>query len=209
MDNLDSVELLMNFEHEWDFYYLIIIKRKKDNPKENIKNNIKYKTYYIKSEEELLDKYKEIKNLCDYYNARAMIYLNKRNMEDIKLTCVSDMLTTVQANNLFALHRSVEKTIGQHNSERKERKKWIVDLDFRRYDDENAYRHIHASIELARPTGDKKISEIPSVSGCHIITSPFDLQQFRETHPDIDVHKDNPVNLYIPKKIAKDREKYL
>lgn len=35
-------------------------------------------------------------------------------------------------------------------------------------------------------------------SGYHLITKPFDMQVFRERFPDIDVHKNNPTNLYIP-----------
>ena len=38
--------------------------------------------------------------------------------------------------------------------------------------------------------------ELPAKSGYHIITEPFNLQQFKEKYPDIDVHKNNPTLLY-------------
>ena len=43
----------------------------------------------------------------------------------------------------------------------------------------------------------KYITNIPTKSGWHIITTPFNLQQFKEKYPDIDVHKNNPTILYI------------
>jgi hypothetical protein len=37
---------------------------------------------------------------------------------------------------------------------------------------------------------------IPTKSGYHLITTPFNLQQFKEKYPDIDVHKNNSTLLY-------------
>ena len=34
-----------------------------------------------------------------------------------------------------------------------------------------------------------------------IITKPFNLKQFKDKYPDIDVHKNNPTILYIPKNL--------
>ena len=42
----------------------------------------------------------------------------------------------------------------------------------------------------------KYITNIPTKSGWHIITTPFNLQQFKEKYPNIDVHKNNPTLLY-------------
>jgi hypothetical protein len=38
---------------------------------------------------------------------------------------------------------------------------------------------------------------IPTKSGIHIITRPFNLKNFKEKYPDVDVHKDNMVILYL------------
>ena len=42
---------------------------------------------------------------------------------------------------------------------------------------------------------------IPTKNGYHIITKPFNLKQFKDKYPDIDVHKNNPTILYIPKSL--------
>jgi hypothetical protein len=51
-----------------------------------------------------------------------------------------------------------------------------------------------------RPVGDKVIAEIPTKNGVHLITRPFNLQEFKETFDgDWDIiHKNNPTLLYCP-----------
>ena len=65
----------------------------------------------------------------------------------------------------------------------------------------NCGAHIKSYPILINPNTDQKnyskfIAEIPTKSGCHLITTPFNLQQFKEKYPDIDVHKNNPTLLY-------------
>jgi hypothetical protein len=48
------------------------------------------------------------------------------------------------------------------------------------------------------PDGIKFITLIPSKSGFHIIMKPFNLQKFKSEYPDVEIHKNNPTNLYIP-----------
>ena len=47
------------------------------------------------------------------------------------------------------------------------------------------------------PVGEKLVSVIPSKSGCHIITTPFNPVSFTKVFPKIAIQKDNPTNLYI------------
>jgi len=47
----------------------------------------------------------------------------------------------------------------------------------------------------------KIYTQIPTKNGYHIITKPFNLKQFKDKYPDIDVHKNNPTILYIPKSL--------
>ena len=38
---------------------------------------------------------------------------------------------------------------------------------------------------------------IPTKSGFHLITTPFDMSTFAKQYPNIDVHKNNPTLLYF------------
>ena len=49
-----------------------------------------------------------------------------------------------------------------------------------------------------KPFGLKFLGRIPSKNGYHLITKPFDLQVFSKEFPTVEVHKNNPTNLYIP-----------
>ena len=42
----------------------------------------------------------------------------------------------------------------------------------------------------------KFITNIPTKSGWHLITTPFNIMKFKEAYPDIDVKKNNPTLLY-------------
>ena len=58
---------------------------------------------------------------------------------------------------------------------------------------------ILSEIKDFEPKGNKMLELIPSKNGYHIITNPFNLEFFNNVCDDkIEVHKDNPTNLYIP-----------
>lgn len=48
------------------------------------------------------------------------------------------------------------------------------------------------------PEGEKVLMELPTKNGIHLITKPFDKREFNKKYPLVDIHKDNPINLYIP-----------
>jgi hypothetical protein len=43
--------------------------------------------------------------------------------------------------------------------------------------------------------------KVPTKNGIHLITNPFNLNAFKFGFPNIDVHKNNPTILYIPKSL--------
>ena len=66
IDNLEIIKPLLNFDKEGDFYHLLILKRKKDQPegeKDNHQSVRTIKTYCIESIDHLERRYDEIKQL--------------------------------------------------------------------------------------------------------------------------------------------------
>jgi len=96
-------------------------------------------------------------------------------------------------------YRRVKKALlsvlGKFNAE--PQRKFLIDLDGEQV---SLKEEIREFLRAIRPTErpDKVLLEVPSKNGIHLITTPFDLSAFRQRYPDIDVHKDNPTNLYIP-----------
>ena len=53
-------------------------------------------------------------------------------------------------------------------------------------------------LDVMKPDGDKIVANIPSKTGTHLITKPFDKSKFNQTFPTIEIHCNNPTNLFIP-----------
>lgn len=192
-DNIDKVLPFLHFDSPDDFYYLQILQRKKENPQLGSNSRV-IKSYYIKSQKYLLDRYEEIKDLCEVFNARAMMRLNKRSFEKVGFKALENTAHVMMNKEYDFLMKSYDRACGLgHNDPIK---KWILDIDFIPLPREiEGITHFINSIE---PIGPKVIETIPSKNGIHLITTAFNTEVFRKQFPDVEVQKDNPTNLYIP-----------
>jgi len=192
IDNIDKILPFLNFESEDDFYYLQILQRKKENSQLGSNSRV-IRNYYIKSTQYLLNRYDEIKKLCDVFNARAMIRLNKRSFEKVGFKTMENLAHTMMNKEYSFLNKSYDRAcgLGHNDSE----KKWILDIDII---DEKFDREVQLFINNIIPAGGKILGNFKSKNGHHLITKPFNLQEFSQKYPNIEIHKDNPTNLYIP-----------
>lgn len=197
VDNLGLILPLLEFNSPDEFYYIQILQRKKENPQLGSNSRV-IKNYYINSEEHLLNRYDEIKKLCELFNARASIRLNKRSYEKVAYKTMINIANTMGNREFSFIKKSYDRAVGQGHSYKD--KTWILDADKgdADYNLISMEGFVEGYLEDTQPLGDKVLAMIPSKSGMHVITRPFDLRQFREQFPDIEVHKDNPTNLYIP-----------
>lgn len=197
IDNFEQIKSLLTFDNENEFYFLQIIQRKKDHKDSNFKlgisnNNRLIKAYYIFDIEQL-DKYKlEIITLCDEFNARAGICLNKRNSKMLSfemMKLLAENIGNGYYNQLGGLWNTV---CGQHYSDKD--KKWLIDIDDLNYNCLELKEYIYNQ----QPIGDKYITTIPTKNGIHYITKPFNMGEFGEKYSEFQVHRNNPTILYIP-----------
>ena len=192
-DNIQLILPFLKFESKDDFYYLQILQRKKENAELNSNSRV-IKNYYITSEQYLLGRYDEIKKLCEVFNARAMIRLNKRSFEKVGFKCMTNLANTMMNKEYSFLKASYDRAcgLGHNDSE----KKWILDID-EPFTVEKLYE-IDCEILKITNSQDKIINYIHSKNGFHIICLPFNTQEFSQKYPEIEIHKDNPTNLFIP-----------
>ena len=203
IDCIELIKDLLVFETNDDFYFLQILQRKKENP--NLGSNSKViKNYYIISTEQLIEKYDEIKSLCNMFNARASLRLNKRSFEKVAFKSLENFANVMQTKEYKHIMNCYDKACGLLNNEKQ--KKWIVDID---RNELVWLEQIINSVQESEPNGNKIIIQLPTRSGIHLITKPFNVIQFKENLKNelskyfmgeitIDIHKDNPINLYIP-----------
>lgn len=202
IDNLNKILPLLSFESCDDFYYLQILQRKKENPQLGSNSRV-IKNYYIASEDYLIKHYEEIKKLCEVFNARASIRLNKRSFEKVGFKAMTNLANTMMNKEYSFLKASYDRACGLGHNDKN--KTWIVDID----ESEVIWlEQILSAISPCEPVGNKIVVQIPSKSGIHLITRPFNTEQFKVNFKkelevykmgeiNLEIHKDNPTNLYI------------
>lgn len=196
IDNFDLIKPLLSFDSDDDFYFVQILQRKKDNPDGKFGSNNSsrlIKAYYINSVDKL-DKLKdEMCHFATYFNARIGINLNKRSYYKTAFNTLKTIAEQLHNKEFRKVHRTYNTSCGVHNGGDKI---WILDVDSK---DIFLLADIEVFIEEeCQPIGTKVISRIPSKSGFHIITSGFDTREFVKRYPEIEIHKNNPTNLFIP-----------
>ena len=129
--------------------------------------------------------------MCEMFKARAYIHVQKQNHFDVSLSMMVDLAKRIQngQHNQKGLFDSV---VGQIKTQEK---RWILDIDTK---DENFVSEIQNDLMYILPLGDKVEKMIPTKSGYHLITKKFNVLEFRDKYPDIDIQKKNPTLLYYP-----------
>jgi hypothetical protein len=192
IDNFNIILPLLNFESEDDFYYLQILQRKKENSSLGSNSRV-IKNYYINSVDHLIKRKQEIINLCNFFNARASLRLNKRSYKKVAFRAMQNLANTISNGEFGFVSKSYDRACGEcHNDKNKT---WILDIDGM---GDNISDIILFVAEKCEPDGEKFVAILPSKNGIHIITRPFNTEKFKQQFPIIEIHKDNPTNLYIP-----------
>lgn len=188
---------------EEEFYFLQIITRGKDGGSN--KNRL-VKFYQIRSKEQLQRLEREIKAICVATNSRAYIHPTRRNETDVANVFLELTAKSFVNRDWKCLPGIFSTACGKsfvHGD-----KKFIVDLDGYSLDSAES-RNLKEFVYSLRgsTTGDRIFGEIETVSGLHLITTSFDIGEFKKKYPDIDVHKNNPTLLYYLKNKTTQNEK--
>jgi hypothetical protein len=198
LDNSVLIRELLDFSNPDSFYFLQILKRRKDNPDLD-RDCIVLGDYYIHSLENFDRLVKDLLPFCEKENARAYIRLNRRDTKKLAFQVLKRVADYISSGNYKAVKSAYASCAGEFFSD--EDKKWIVDVDWKDWSDraEVDVKLLPLLEELQEETGREAFTKaIPTKNGVHIITRPFDVSEFREKYPNVDVHKDNPTILFSP-----------
>lgn len=213
INNASRLRPLLSFDKD-DFYFLQIIKRRKDNPDMELGSFV-LKNYYINSIEEYDKLVPIIQKVCDFENARAYLRLNKRNYKNIGLKLMSRALVYISSNNYPPLRNVFDAVAGECPSD--PIRKWVVDVDsdkieeeiFFKTDSEGRIIMVYGESEIGKlytflhglqllTKNEPMLETIPTKNGLHIITRPFNMATFKEEYPQFDVHRDATTLLFCP-----------
>ena len=130
------------------------------------------------------------KNFVNFFGARAYINLAPKSIKKTTMLQLKYLAQRAYERDFKKIWKSWNTCAGEIKGEEP---RWVVDID-----EKIAWGNIMDFIDTLEPYSKdtKFITNIPTKSGWHIITTPFNLQQFKEVYPDIDVHKNNPTLLY-------------
>ena len=190
IDNFKLIKLLLRFPDDDIYYHLQIIRRGKDHPELPAANRM-IKSYFICSLGGFDYIEDEVKKLCEFFGARAYINLTPKSIKKTTMLQLKYLAERAYIGDYKKIWRSWNTCAGEIKGEEP---KWIVDCDNMSLNEiEKVYSHIK---NCDGNTIEDFSVIIPTKSGYHLITEPFNLQQFKEKYPNIDVHKNNPTLLY-------------
>jgi len=197
-NNFNKIKELLNFDNENTFFFIQILQRRKENP-EMKKGSRVIDNFYIYSKEDLDKLESRIIESTTKYNARAYINLNKLDLENIALHTQKKIIDLMIQKEYKAIKNAYATVCGKHTSEKS--KRWIVDIDKNEliFKEEivNIINELH---KLTKKQDYKILAEIPSRTGLHIISNPFNVKIFGDKMLElgikIDIQKNSPTILY-------------
>lgn len=199
INNFDKIKTLLTFPNFTSFYFLEIIKRRKENP-EMVRHASLVRDFYIYSPQEFDDLRGKVIDLCNENNARAYFRLNLRDSKKIAHQYLKRIAELLITEDYKAIPKAYASVCGEFHADPD--KKWLIDLD--REEGMSDYQFdMHRGNVRAKfkQQGGMEIAEIPTKNGVHLITTPFrlDKEWYKAIQfTPIDIHKDNPTILYCP-----------
>ena len=215
IDNFEKIKEMFYFNEANNmFFHLQIVQRAKDHKGEDKKvKEGAIKTYFIRSREHLDRVKEEIIFLCEHYKARAYINVAGKDF----LTLQNLILAKLAEYNLNGTIVNPRRILNSAAGELKSRSpKWVVDVDdismlnnirnkvYELYI--KAHREKESAVSV-KDIADRMISaivaELPTKNVVHLIAKPFNLKEFHNAFPNVDVHKNSMGTvLYIPDSLS-------
>lgn len=199
IDNFELIKTLLDFSEPNTFYFLQILKRRKENQNMRTASSVVDNFYLYDSED--LDKLKEkIIDRCTKHNARAYVNLNRLDLEKVAMYTIKQVADYIVNGEFRAVKNAYATVCGSHHSEKN--KKWVIDVDANVLHLKDEILRIVKELHILTGKDYGVVAEIPTKSGVHIISNPFNLEAFRiETAKilvAVDVQKNSPTVCYIP-----------
>ena len=194
IDNKQPIMDLLEFDSPLSFYRIIILKRRKDFPKNHVdapkKNSENLKIFTVNSLDFFGEQYEQVKDLCERNMARACVYVNPFNYREVAVDMINMLTEQLRGNYQI---KNLDTIFAKTSPKKKDRKKWILDVD-----GNQDLEKLYFAIGNAKPTGSKTLSKLPTPNGVHIITKKFDKRVLSEFKWCENKKGDSPTLLYYP-----------
>lgn len=166
-----------------DKYYVVeLMRRGKDNP-DLPAANYHFRNYYIYSWRDLERYENEIKDVCTLMHLRAYCSVNYKLMSQVALDTLAESARRIAAHDYKKFYNIFESCSGKFVD--RSDSKWIVDIDNVSLGAKEItfLDNMEEYINSMESGHEKNVIYImPTRSGYHFITHPFNLQKFKESY---------------------------
>lgn len=181
-DNFERFRPFMQLPEEegGDAYYVIeLVRRGKDCP-DLPAANYHFKNYYIDTLKKYDNVQDEIRTLCRTLRLRAYVSVNRKSFRQVTMNTIAEMSRRAAIDDFRRPYAVFESCSGKFVD--KNDKHWVVDIDKCSLHEENQitpkWKFIAQDINRCLPEGDKIELVLPTRSGVHLVTKPFNSRQF-------------------------------
>lgn len=182
VNNFEIIKNILNFDGKSVYLVWLVMRNKDGNTQAKGNNrNRTIKSYYFLTKEQLEMRQDEIIKLCDLFNCRAYIGINKKPMNKVLFqlqNTLTDYMQQYFGGNSFIpnIHALVDSSVMKCGTEG--RRMWIVDVDMK---DRTQIEYIVRIINSCRSSFDcNVINELQTAHGVHLITHPFEIPQYEK-----------------------------
>lgn len=176
-----------------DAYYVIeLVRRGKDCP-DLPAANYHFKNYYIDTLAKYDKMQDEIRLLCRTLRLRAYVSVCRKSFRRVTMSTLAEMARRASLGDFSRPYAVFDSCSGKDLG--KDGKYWVVDIDdcqFNTLPHVKKRRRIIKTIESCEPAGQKMEMILPTRTGVHLITRPFNMEQFNR------LCKENPEIEEIP-----------
>ena len=193
INNLELIAPLLPKNNPRVFCHMQIVCRAKDHKDEEVKEGA-IKTYFIRDEEHLRKIMPEVILLCEHYGARAYINVSIKSFEKLQKLMLVKLASLVCEGNIQNPRKTLNSTAGALTSKNPV---WIVDVDDISMKDSilkwlDDYFELDPTLPFCNTREESYLTGIiPTKQGCHLLVRPFNLKEFNNNFPDVDVHKNS------------------
>lgn len=205
--NFDRIKNFLDFSDPGKFYLALVVQRKKDNPDLDRSERI-IKNYMIPTLEKLEYVREEMETLCQVFNARVYLYINRRSFKNTQKAMAKTLIDQICSDSYSNLNHLFDSCAAAHGCGDR---LWIIDADFAEGADSSVKKEVldrlSKELEKVSPEGDKLVMCLDTKNGFHVVTRPFDTREWggicTRTYyggVDLELKKDAMVNLILPPK---------
>lgn len=163
------------------FFEVRLVRRGKDHP--NLPAaNYTFKTYYIDSIEKFDNIKDEIIKCCEMFGLRAYVSVNVKSKEEYSKMCAFKFTQNILNNEYKKPWRVGDHVFGKITA--KNDNTWLIDvddIDLNNEEDKNYFSTLLSIINSCKSSYIPIVlMHIPTRSGIHILTKPFNMQEYRK-----------------------------